>query len=85
MVLLNGCSLLTEAPIIPNTVTNMGRTFQYCHKLQGEIIINASPTTYTDCFLNAGKDGTGIILKGSSTVLNELAATKDIGKVTVGN
>jgi len=79
------CTSLEIVSEIPESVTSMNSTFYSCPNLQGEIIINATPTTYTSCFQNAGTQGTGIILKGSSTVLNELAATNTQGKVTVGN
>ena len=80
----DGCSNLKVTPEIPESVTNMSYTFRYCYKLQGDIIVNASPTTYTACFQDAGTQSTGIVLKGSSTVLNELASTNTNGKVTVG-
>jgi len=78
------CMSLETIPEIPAEVTNMQSTFYQCYRLQGEIVINATPTTYSNCFNGAGINGTGIILKGSSTVLNELAATNASGTVTVG-
>jgi hypothetical protein len=58
----------------------MDRTFIGCTSLTGTIEINANPTSYTNCF-----DGTTqpIVLTGSSTVLDKLAATATNGNVTV--
>ncbi len=64
-------------PEIPSSVTNMNITFNGCTKLTGNLIINASPTYYDDCFKNAATaDIAKLVVSGSSTVLNEIIATK---------
>lgn len=75
-----GCSALTEAPVIPSSVTEMRWTFRKCISLTGEIEINASPTSYDECFAGTSQP---IVLTGTSTVLAELAATATNGNVTV--
>ncbi len=74
------CNVLTAAPEIPASVTNMYRTFESCHKLKGTIVIHANPTEYSQCFKNTNYS---IILTGSSSLLNELAATASYGNVSV--
>jgi hypothetical protein len=59
----------------------MGSTFYDCTSLTGTITINASPSSYASCFAGTTQP---ITLSGSSTVLNELAATATNGNVTVG-
>jgi L-asparaginase/Glu-tRNA(Gln) amidotransferase subunit D len=59
----------------------MGSTFAGCKNLTGTVVIHASPSYYMNCFFNTAKP---IVLTGSSTVLNELAATASEGNVTVG-
>ncbi|MGN1301028.1 MAG: hypothetical protein ACI4U9_00610, partial [Clostridia bacterium] len=71
-----GCTSLTAAPAIPSSVTNMSSTFYGCTKLQGTIEINANPTSYTDCFSSAATEGTGLVVTGSSTMLDTLIGTK---------
>lgn len=74
------CTTLTVAPEIPNNVTDMYRTFYGCTALTGDVVINANPTSYTECFKNTTK---AITLSGSSTKLAVLAATANKGNVTV--
>lgn len=88
MQMFYGCGALASLPsgfTVPSGVTQMERVFWNCYMLSDTITINANPTSYSSCFKEAGKDTTdGIVLKGSSTVLNDLAAEKgDNGKVTV--
>lgn len=75
-----GCTSLTTVPEIPNSVTDMYGTFEDCTSLTGTIEINANPTRYDSCFSNTLKP---IALTGSSTTLNELAATSSKGNITV--
>lgn len=73
------CYALASLPAgftIPSGVTQMEEVFWYCYKLSDTITINANPTSYSGCFMNAGKDGSGIVLAGSSTMLDVLAAEK---------
>ena len=83
----NGCTSLTTAPTIPSSVTSMDYTFRGCSKLQGTIEINANPTYYSYCFLNAATEGSGLVVTGTSTILDEIIATKgtDNTKITNGN
>lgn len=74
------CTSLTTAPVIPSSVTNMNRTFRDCTSLTGTIEINANPSYFEDCFNRTYEQ---ITLTGSSTMLNELAATSQNGNITV--
>lgn len=79
------CSSLETVTEIPSSVTNMDYTFAYCTKLQGTIEINANPTSYSRCFSGAATEGTGLVVTGSSTMLDELIATGgDSSKITKG-
>ncbi len=80
------CTSLTTAPsAIPQGVTDMSSTFSRCSKLQGNIEINANPTYYTDCFDRAATEGSGLMVTGSSTLLDEIIATGSSNKITRGN
>ncbi len=73
------CYALASLPdgfTIPASVTKLDGLFIECSSLAGTITINANPTSYSSCFENAGKDGSGIVLAGSSTMLDVLAAEK---------
>ena len=76
-----GCSALTTAPTIPSGVEDADRCFDDCVSLTGEIQINASKTTYKSMFRNTTK---GIWLAGSSSQLQDIAATATNGNVFVG-
>lgn len=62
----------------------MRYTFYNCTKLQGTIEIKANPTYYYDCFNGAATDGTGLVVTGSSTMIDELIATGDSSKIISG-
>ena len=71
------CTSLTTAPEIPSSVTDMESTFSGCTKLTGNLIINANPTNYRWCLeYTATADDANLVVSGSSTVLNEIIATK---------
>ena len=74
------CTKLSTVSTIPDGVEHMSCTFYGCASLTGEIEINANPTDYERCFADTVQP---IILTGSSTMLNELAATATNGNVTV--
>ena len=81
----SGCTSLTTAPAIPNSVTNMSYTFKGCTSLTGIITINANINTsyasyYDRCFYDTVKP---IVLTGSSPNLNLLKRTANKGNVTV--
>lgn len=78
------CTSLKKAPDIPDGVKSMEYTFNRCTKLQGTIRIDAEPTNYEKCFYNAATEGSGLIVTGSSSVLNEIIATGDASKITRG-
>ena len=67
---------ITSAPSIPATIDDMAWTFIDCYSLTGEIIINANPTDCDQCF--AGCDMSKITLTGTSTMLDELAASAEL-------
>ena len=73
----SGCIVLSMAQEIPSSVTNMGGTFYNCSALTGNIVINANPSNYSQCFENvATNEGTNLIVSGTSSVLDEIIATK---------
>lgn len=74
------CESLENAPVIPASVTNMQNTFYGCKALAGTIEIHASPENFLRCFDNTVLS---ITLTGTSTVLEELAATATNGNVKV--
>ena len=74
------CSSITTAPSIPVTVTDIIAMFMGCESLTGEIEINANPTEYDVCFFETTQP---IVLTGTSTRLEAIAATSDTGNVTV--
>ena len=70
------CQKLVQPPsVIPSTVLNMTYTFMDCYMLQGDIQIDASPSSYQRCFMQAGRTSNGITIYGASSVLDELAET----------
>lgn len=71
------CERLTHAPEIPDSVTNMNGTFEYCSSLTGTIVINANPNYYNYCFAGASTSpDANLVLTGSSEKLEELLNTK---------
>ncbi len=75
------CDKLEKAPVIPAGVVSMANTFAGCSALNGDITINANPTSYGNCFILTSKS---INLVGSSKKLGALAATSDENNITVG-
>ena len=68
--------LITPPPEIPSGVTDMTFLFDGCSKLQGTIKINANPTNYQHCFDYVATEGSGLVVTGESTMLDELIGTK---------
>ena len=81
-----GCEALKKLPNtfeIPSGVRDLYNCFCYCEQLTGEITINASQietNNYEGCFSYTEQP---IVITGSSTILEELAATATNGNVTV--
>lgn len=77
------CPSLTTAPAIPSNVKSMQSAFNRCISLKGTIEINSNLGdyySYAFCFADTSKP---IVLTGTSTMLNELAATSSKGNITV--
>ena len=75
------CTNLATAPEIPSNVTIMSETFCGCKNLTGTVVINATTLNHMyDTFAGTVKP---IVLKGTSTYLEKLAATATNGNVTV--
>ena len=75
---IRGCKLITMAPVIPGTVEDMTAAFQDCSGLTGTIIIDANPTYYEQCFSRVDFEKQGIVLGGSSNMLEELKVTSEL-------
>ena len=72
------CTNLKTVPKIPSGVTNMNYTFQLCGNLTGTVVINATTLNHMDdTFAETVKP---IVLKGTSTYLEKLAATATNGR-----
>ena len=80
------CTNLIQASEIPSNVTNMFGTFSECSNLTGNLIINANPTYYPSCLAGASTNaGTNLLLKGTSTKLQEILNTKSSNSnITLG-
>lgn len=74
------CRLLKKAPKIPQNVLYMDQTFYECEALEGEIIIDACPDFYEDCFRKTTKK---IILSGSSDMLDILQRTSPTANIDI--
>ncbi len=72
-----GCQSLRTAPVIPAGVINMSGTFSRCGNLTGEIVINANPTVYKECFYSVRFIHQNLSLTGTSTMLEELRSTSE--------
>ena len=70
-----GCMSLKTAPVIPSSVNNMSGTFNRCSSLTGELVINANPIVYKDCFRGVDFSYQNLTLTGSSIMLEELRST----------
>ena len=69
------CMDLKKGTKIPSTVKYIDYCFSDCVSLEGTIIIDADPEVYRMCFSGAGTSGSGIIVKGKSSMLDEIIAT----------
>ena len=69
------CSNLKKVTKVPSTVKYINYCFEDCYNLEGTIIIDADPEGYDTCFFGAGKNGSGITVKGKSSMLDEIIAT----------
>ncbi len=66
------CINLKKAPTIPGNVLNMEHTFYGCTGLTGELIINANPQLYNECFAGIDFQLQNLTLTGDSTMLEQL-------------
>lgn len=67
---------LKTAPNIPVSVETLEETFIDCPNLEGTIVIDANPTVYTNLFWETALYGNGLVLTGSSNLLQEFVNTK---------
>ena len=70
-----GCGNLKKVTKVPSTVKYINYCFEFCYNLEGTIIIDADPEGYDTCFFDAGNNGSGITVKGKSSMLDEIIAT----------
>ncbi len=71
------CTNLKTVGTIPENIENMIWCFFKCHKLEGSIEINCNPSIYDDCFFECSTDISGnLVLKGTSSLLDDLLSTK---------
>lgn len=69
-----GCQKLITAPTIPSSVISMNSTFYDCQNLQGNLVINANPTSYEYCLSGAAQN-VKLYLSGSSKMLRNILDT----------
>lgn len=67
------CTKISKAPVIPSTVRYLNYTFSGCGRLSGEVVINANPTYYEECFKNVPNP---ITITGATTLKDKLLATQ---------
>ena len=88
------CTALKTAPqIIPETVTNLNRTFQNCSNLTGTISINANvtgimisgeETDYQHIFYNAvTNEGCKVQLTGTCSVLQNIIDSSENNNISL--
>lgn len=77
------CYYMKTGPKIPASVLSMDSCFEYCMYLTGNLEIDANPESYSDCFKNASWSNfkAKLTLSGTSSLLEELAATKSSNSV----
>ena len=69
----SNCNNITNVNImIPITVQEFEGAFATCRKMQGNVEINANPQNYKYCFLECATDGTGLTIRGTSEILQNL-------------
>lgn len=73
------CSSLLYPVSIPSSVTNVRGMYTECSNMTGEMIVRATPTTYTDMFKDTTKP---ITLYGNQSTCNTLAATANNNNVS---
>ena len=79
------CSSLVAAPDIPASVKDMNYTFYGCNKLEGTMRIDANPTRYENFFYFVATEGAGLVVTGSSDMLNQIISTgSSTSKITKG-
>lgn len=75
-----------DGMVVPEGITSMTEMFSGLKNVgNSTVTIHANPETYTKAFSNVAVDtGATVTLKGTSTILAELAATNTQGRVVVG-
>lgn len=68
-------AIITTAPVIPSTITDMSYAFSCCSSLTGTIEINANANNNASCFDGVNFREQQITLTGTSTMLDTLGAT----------
>lgn len=80
------CSSLKNVSTIPASVVDMKNTFIGCYNLVGDLIINASPSIYENCFSESATKSNGLVLSGDCTLLQEILNTKSLSsKISIKN
>ena len=69
------CNKITNAPTIPESVTNINSIFKNCKALTGTVTINANTSTYDSCFAGVDFETQNLTLSGTSTELDTYGAT----------
>lgn len=80
----NNCTSLTQAPTIPNGVTNMDYCFNGCTSLTGDIYVYCGTlSTLSNCFYNTTRSITLHAMNNNIGVCDLLAATANNDNVLV--
>lgn len=66
------CISITKAPVVPKDIINMEFTFYNCTGLTGEMVINANPYSYNECFTKVNLTEQHIVLSGNSALLERM-------------
>ncbi|WP_394916998.1 hypothetical protein [uncultured Robinsoniella sp.] len=76
-----GCTKIKTMSAIPSTVDRMSEAFYGCVMLRGNLVINAYPSEYNNCFYKVASQTNGISLKVyNSTILNEFTVKQMVNE-----
>lgn len=73
---------LTKLSTVPSSVKNMNSSFAGCKRIEGSIVIDATPDDYSSCFSEAAI-ATKVNITGISKNLNLIAGTAESGNILV--